>query len=841
VLEEAHERVKTLKPEVDKTIQKWQKLKEQKQGLEPTEKYERKIADESERLLEPYLSLKVLDPAMGSGHFLARATDFLAEAIATDPEIKSPLKLSEESELTYYRRRIVESCIYGVDLNPLAVELAKLTLWLTTMAKSKPLSFLNHHLRVGNSLIGANIADLNEIPKAKTKRKSIDLSRAPVQLGLFQQAFNQKLYDLLQNRGFIAQLPIETLEDVRSKQKWEKDFEHNMERFRTLADVWISTFFGNKVRWDEYNTLIEDLQSAIPEWEKLAEKKYVQNSLNLRENYHFFHWELEFPEVFYDRQGDRKNNAGFDVVIGNPPYDVLAEKEQGIDSEPAKQFFGGCLYLQSALGGKLNYYRLFSALSIWLTKPNGYHGFIVPMALLGDAQVKLLRTYILNQTQLLAVEAFPQKDNPDNRVFEEAKLSTCVYLLSKRFPAAPFVLRIHPGKLILYSSPTVNLTKGDIELLDSSGLSIPSMPGTSVNHIALGIALGKRSQGKRLCDIAASQQGEVNLTAHAPFLSDSPEGSLVLRGANIDRYEFNREPKQGTPVYLNVAKFLQNRSPHSKFFDHKDIRIGYQRGAAIDNWRRIIACIIEPNSFCSDTINYIVRPDSNLYFALGLLNSQLFEWRFRLTSTNNHVNSYEVDSLPLRSINFTTPDKERLQLLGQTKKLYQRYLDTQNGDKILLFVAERLPTKEDGKPNTAYEQSDVVHDLVAFLAEEMTRLSKEKQSKIKHFLTWLEQEIIKGSIEDQKYKTKIRNFYEGTLEDLMDVLKKNEAIPDPCPSSTWYTISSEFSTAMNTLGPLKTQIALTDKLIDQIVYKLYGLSDAEIAIVEGQPSHSKPA
>ena len=92
------------------------------------------------------------------------------------------MEFTEESELTYYRRRVVENCIYGVDLNPLAVELAKLTLWLTTMAKSKPLSFLNHHLRVGNSLIGARITDLDEIPKAKGKKKFLDLSRAPVQL-----------------------------------------------------------------------------------------------------------------------------------------------------------------------------------------------------------------------------------------------------------------------------------------------------------------------------------------------------------------------------------------------------------------------------------------------------------------------------------------------------------------------------------------------------------------------------------------------------------------------------------------------------------------------------------
>jgi type I restriction-modification system DNA methylase subunit len=323
LVEEAHEKVKTLRPEVDRAIAKWQTLKEQKQNLEPTEKYERKIAEESERLLEPYLALKVLDPAMGSGHFLARATDFLAEAIATDPDIKSPLELSEESELTYYRRHIVESCIYGVDLNPLAVELAKLTLWLTTMAKSKPLSFLNHHLKVGNSLIGARVADLDEIPKAK--KKAIDLSRAPVQLGLFQSVFNQKLYDLLQNRALIAKLTTETLENVHDKQKWEKEFAHNVERFRTLADVWISTFFGNDVRWDEYNTLIENIQIPDQEWRKLISKKYVQNALDLRENRHFFHWELEFPEVFYEKDGKRKANPGFDTVIGNPPYDVFTE------------------------------------------------------------------------------------------------------------------------------------------------------------------------------------------------------------------------------------------------------------------------------------------------------------------------------------------------------------------------------------------------------------------------------------------------------------------------------------------------------------------------------------
>ncbi|MDP2952759.1 MAG: hypothetical protein Q8O76_05540, partial [Chloroflexota bacterium] len=125
------------------------------------------------------------------------------------------------------------------------------------------------------------------------------------------------------------------------------------------------------------------------------------------------------------------------------------------------------------------------------------------------------------------------------------------------------------------------------------------------------------------------------------------------------------------------------------------------------------------------------------------------------------------------------------------------------------------------------------HDLLAFLAEEMTRLYKGKQSKIKAFLSWLEKEILKGSVEDQKNKTKIKDFHNNAFEDLLDVLKKNKVVPDPCPSNIRDTIASEFSAATNALTPLKAHIKATDALIDRIVYRLYGLTDAEIAIVEG--------
>ena len=115
----------------------------------------------------------------------------------------------------------------------------------------------------------------------------------------------------------------------------------------------------------------------------------------------------------------------------------------------------------------------------------------------------------------------------------------------------------------------------------------------------------------------------------------------------------------------------------------------------------------------------------------------------------------------------------------------------QKWGQVLAFISKLLPLKEDGMPSTEHEHSDVVHDLLAFMAEEMTRLNKEKQGKTRGFLTWLEKEIIKGSIEDQKNKTKIKNFHEGTVEELIDVLKKNKAIPDPCPSNILNTMNAE--------------------------------------------------
>ncbi len=640
-------------------------------------------------LIDEILSIKVLDPAMGSGHFLVGAVDFLAHELITamniEPFLGALLSTAnegkdtpatyqhneiDEDDIRWARREVIEKCIFGVDLNPLAVELAKLSLWLHTVAKNRPLSFLDHHLRCGNSLIGAKIHDLLELPVLKKKNSPKSDYH---QLSIFESVFKEKVDILLRSFAQIESLSSDTVEDVRQKEQLYREFRNTISMFQDVADVWTSVYFGNDVIYPQYQKIQDSLRKNPDEWDKLRQEPWFAKGKQIAQEKRFFHWEIEFPEIFFEAH-NWKQNPGFDAVIGNPPYDVISELEQKRDVEFEKDYYSTNDVYIPAIGGKLNLYRFFSAISLSLLCKNSMHGFIVPMALLADKQAKPLREHILKKACFKKIEVFPQKDDPTNRIFPEAKLSTCIYILRKENPAV-FSIRIHPGRDILETSTILYMTPKEVEEFDKENLSIPCYPTMTVRDLHLAIKLNKISQGVVLKDFAPSQQGEVNLTEHARFFTD--DGKLVLRGAHVNRYEFQSEPKQGDPVYLDVEKFLHNHGENTKAYDHKYIRVGYQRGAAIDNWRRIIATIIERENFCSDTINYIVNPiEYDLFSILALLNSSLWEWRFRLTSTNNHVNSYEIDPMPMPPISFKTPERERKELVEEFKGIYHQYLDS---------------------------------------------------------------------------------------------------------------------------------------------------------------------
>jgi hypothetical protein len=150
-----------------------------------------------------------------------------------------------------------------------------------------------------------------------------------------------------------------------------------------------------------------------------------------------------------------------------------------------------------------------------------------------------------------------------------------------------------------------------------------------------------------------------------------------------------------------------------------------------------------------------------------------------------------------------------------------------------LAPGKGLPKDGEGNLIAGQERSDVVHDLLAFLAERMLEMNKEKQKEIKGFLGWLEG-YLGSKVEDLTPKTKLQSYYEHDYESFLTVLKKNGKKLAVDPARREPEPRAEFEGSMGKLGPLRERIRKTDELIDATVYRLYGLTQEEIAIVEGR-------
>ncbi|MCL7414212.1 MAG: BREX-1 system adenine-specific DNA-methyltransferase PglX, partial [ANME-2 cluster archaeon] len=273
--------------------------------------------------LHDILDIKVLDPAMGSGHFLVEACEFLANKLVWAWGEAKPEDLESEDvaehDVHWARREVVRHCIYGVDLNPMAVELAKLSLWLETVAVNKPLTFLDHHLKVGNSLIGAEVKNLKSLP---SKEKKGEVENGTKQPTLWDFTVKGHFDKLLQKYGEFASHPDDNLACVKEKEHQYDALQKSElnRRIHELANVWVSTYFGVEPPPDEYADLQNEMNpGSFPDWSHWREAEWFRRAQEVAGEKSFFHWELEFPEAFYEN-GAQKKNPGWDAVVGNPPY-----------------------------------------------------------------------------------------------------------------------------------------------------------------------------------------------------------------------------------------------------------------------------------------------------------------------------------------------------------------------------------------------------------------------------------------------------------------------------------------------------------------------------------------
>jgi hypothetical protein len=245
---------------------------------------------------EAILGLKVCDPAMGSGAFLVEVCRQLASAVVEawkrEPGDKPKIP-ADETETMHAMRLVAQTCLYGVDKNPFAVALAKLSLWLVTLAKDHPFTFLDHALRDGDSLVGLGreqIASFSWVPSDKVPllRKTIDDALK------LAEGFRAEIYALADS------------DDTQRKQELLADADAALAQAREVGDLVIEVFFTetkDKARKERLKTYSYDL--------KLPAKGVREAALKGLKP---FHWEIEFPEVF------SRGNPGFDVFVGNPPF-----------------------------------------------------------------------------------------------------------------------------------------------------------------------------------------------------------------------------------------------------------------------------------------------------------------------------------------------------------------------------------------------------------------------------------------------------------------------------------------------------------------------------------------
>jgi hypothetical protein len=768
-----------------------------------------------EELFETVFDVKILDPAMGSGHFLVHTVDFITDKIIAfladfpeNPVIRKMENLKHEilegikrqgvsidesklTEVNLTKRTVMKRCIYGVDLNAMAVELTKLSLWLDSFTLGAPLSFLDHHLKCGNSLIGSNLETLKNAVKGQLFTINLEpLNRA------------------IRNMLFVSNLSDATYQQVKESEQKYRDADKNIGGYRILLDILVSEYFGTENAKSfllEKGSMIDmdNLKKSIELMYK-KDREIIKSIERIAEEKRFFHWEIEFPEVFFERVGareqkvERKENPGFDCVIGNPPYGILKERNYLKETFPAtSQTFDA--------------YSVFIEQSLILLKIKGFNSFIVPISWQTGPFYESLRGLLLGSYNFKKIVNLPFD------VFRDAYIDTNIFIFEKTT-----ITIENTNHVLVYEFPK-NIKIESLNNIDYSSID-QSKWYINKNQIILNtsaISLISKISCKEvepLSNITTSARGVLARPEHIS-LYNKQDWQPFFDG-EMFRYEMTFPNK-----FIQYSDELPEHPSSFDFFTGTRILIR----RLINRQDRIMA-YLATETFVNKKDIYIFKPKNKLspYSLLALLNSKLISFIYLSQDAIAKKDDFRqitlegLRRLPIPHISFRTPESKRNEII---KKIQDLYAFCKYG-QIIECVETYLPN-----------MSDVIHDLLAYLAVQMIEMNKKKNEEIKGFLKWLEREI--GSeIDDLSNKTAIKEYHEHDFNQLIEILKRNRCklSIDPSDRKTQEKLEDQFTQSISILEPLKTKIKETDDLIDEIVYKLYGLTEEEIKIVKGEVS-----
>jgi len=468
---------------------------------------------------EELLDLKICDPAMGSGAFLVQVCRWLAERVCeawsdaeqkgtfinakgffTSDESEELIPKDSEDRLILAKRLISERCLYGVDINPLAIELAKLSIWLVTLSKDRPFGFLDHNFKSGDSLLG--IFDLETIYRIAANQSKASESNFSGK-SFFNDVKNLVDKSLAARKELISH-DINFASDIEEMATLDRQAKESIYLLKLISDAITGLALRNENHTSSMyllsklfrESLLDDKES-IKSLKEIANSRLNKELLGMKKTRHPFHWCIEYPEVFSSK------NGGFDAIVGNPPF-LGGQKITGMNGTEYRSYLVNCI--AKGKKGSADLVAYFFLQAINLLKDSGTFGLIAVNSISeGDTREVGLEQIVLNGSTIYSAntnEVWPgkakvitsniciQKKSECNitRKLNGNEVSEISEFLTTRINWNP--VRLSSNLKLVYQGPTVNgkgfiLEKNDEneKLLNEYGdVIFPYLTGKEINN-----------------------------------------------------------------------------------------------------------------------------------------------------------------------------------------------------------------------------------------------------------------------------------------------------------------------------------------------------------------------
>ena len=575
-----------------------------------------KIKKEQESAL---LKLRICDPSCGSGMFLIAASQHLAQHLA---QIRSDIQAPTKEELQQATQDVIRHCIYGVDLNPMSVELCKISLWMEMNAPLNTIISLHMHIQCGNALLG--------------------IQREQIKDGIRPDFFTLvKENDDKTVRNRIA---------AKNRKEYKKREHLNARRFTNHAETIISDVILAAMLWPKISEA--NWESAAPTQNTLSTimqgdarpqtMKYVQK---LKKKHRFFHWHLAFPSIF--------SSGGFHVVIGNPPY---LDSEFLTKNLPYQRV--AIPHLYASARGNWDIYIPFTELGLRLLKPGGFHAFVTPNKILGADY-----SAALHQTSFFAYQLKEVHDFSHLSLFDGASVAVVIVVTEKK--------EANPNKVIdfyQYKTNTqtiTNHTKTALEQLKKLPAGFISFPITSPEAELLSWI----NQDRSIIDIAHVSDGatageayEIQPMVHTGTDSDwTCEDKLKLvNTGTIDPFALLWKQKRISYLgFKGVCPVIDAQAFQKKF--PRRYAQAMSENIVIAGMSKRLEAAVAPKSFLCGKSAVLIQPKESIcpYALTVLLNSKSFVNLYRglfamrgMSGTSLNIGPRQIERLPIPDLKY---------------------------------------------------------------------------------------------------------------------------------------------------------------------------------------------